>query len=119
MSAMLSEFLPRIADSISNECGLELFRYVPVFRSELLIVIASPLIGGQAGDQLAFRCATLQQFDFSIDVKHGCSNTLAATVPEAPRELSISNKGVEPKIVIVNELRLFGDRHFGPGKSLF
>jgi len=50
------------------------------------------LVRGQAGDQLAFRCATLQQFDFSIDVKHGWSNTLAATVPEAPRELSISNK---------------------------
>jgi hypothetical protein len=62
--------------------------------------------------QIPFRTNGLELF-------RGCSNTLAATVPEAPRELSISNKGVEPKIVIVNELRLFGDRHFGPGKSLF
>jgi hypothetical protein len=76
----------------SRNKGFQFFRYLPVLRSEFFIFIAGSLIGGQSCNQLAFRCATLQQFNFSVDVKHGCSNALTAAVSEAAREMSISNK---------------------------
>ena len=51
----------------------ELFRYLPVFGSKYFILVAGPLISSQACDQLAFGCATLQQFNFPAEVNHGCS----------------------------------------------